>query len=209
MNEMMDLVRAADAVLFDCDGVLVDSEPTALAAWQIVAETIGLGHRAHEAEGFVGKTDRELAENYRKESGMTVEQIEGINRQAFLRLAADGIPTYPDTMALLDDLGDKPLAVGTNSARWRLDAVLEACGIVDRFAVSIAVDEVANPKPAPDIYLAAAEKLGVDPTRCVVVEDTPTGIASARAAGCRVVALDRGYFSADQFADADLVVPAK
>ena len=79
---------------------------------------------------------------------------------------------------------------------------------LDRFfEVVVAGDEVANGKPAPDIYLAAAAGLGVDPTICVAVEDAPAGIAAGKAAGMQVVAVLRGSYSVDQLREADVVVP--
>jgi HAD superfamily hydrolase (TIGR01509 family) len=96
----------------------------------------------------------------------------------------------PGALALLDELtaGGVTIALVSASPRHVVDIVLDALGR-HRFAVSFAAGETPRTKPAPDPYLAAAEALGADPARCVAVEDTPTGIASAEAAGCAVLAV--------------------
>ena len=108
------------------------------------------------------------------------------------RQAASGLVVFPDALSVLDRL-TIPAAVASNSDRWRLEVVLNAAGIRDRFEVSVAGDEVPSPKPAPDIYLRAAALLNVDVGDCLVIEDSPTGLTAARAAGMKVVAVRRGY----------------
>ena len=98
------------------------------------------------------------------------------------------------------------VAVASSSPRARLDRTLRRAGLTDAFAVSVAGDEIANGKPAPDMFLAAAERLGVAPGDCVVIEDSPPGVAAGVAAGMRTLAIVRTPGAAAELAEADRVV---
>jgi HAD superfamily hydrolase (TIGR01509 family) len=163
-----------------------------------------------EFDGFVGTTDLAVAEHYAPIAGVGVEELLERMARAFLAGIAAGIPLFPDAVLLLEHVVSSGLGVGvgSNSSRWRLDAVLGAAGVESLVDVSVSGDEVDRPKPAPDVYLAVAAGLGVDPQRSVVIEDSPTGIESARAAGFLVVGVRRGHFDAAALSDADLVVDA-
>lgn len=193
------------AVIFDVDGVLVDSEWASAEAWQSTLARFGYQIDDTTFLGFVGTTDRALAEFFSIRVGRDAAIILATAEEEMRRMAKGGLMAFPDTLALLDGLS-VPAAVASNSDRWRLEVVLSAAGIRDRFEVSVAGDEVPLPKPAPDIYLRAAELLFVQPGECVVIEDSPTGITAARAAGMKVVAVRRGHFPDDRLAEADLVV---
>ena len=115
--------------------------------------------------------------------------------------AEHDVSPRPGAVELVDALlaADIPIAVASNSPRAFLDLVLRTSGIADRFAITVSGDEVALPKPAPDIYLEACRRLGADPTRSVGLEDSPTGAEAARAAGLTVIGVP--YL-------ADLEIPA-
>lgn len=196
-----------DAVIFDCDGVLADSEPTSVASWTAAVGHFGHHVTEHEVGAFIGQTERDLAMHYAPIVGATVESMEAVARQEFLNRAG-GLAGFADAASLVEIVAASAtrFGVGSNSPRWRLNAVLGAIGLAGKFVVSVSGDEVGSPKPAPDVYLAVAHRLGVDPTRSVVVEDTPTGIRAAKAAGCSVVAVYRGTVDREALAGADLVV---
>ncbi|MDX1448377.1 MAG: HAD family phosphatase [Acidimicrobiia bacterium] len=198
---------AADAVLFDCDGVLVDSEPISFRAWRAALAAHGFDLDEASFRDSVGGTDSMVAERFGPQVGADPLRLEREARAAFEEFATAAHP-FTDTVALVErvEASGTPLAVATNGLRWRLDVLLAAVGLGRLLTHSVTADEVARPKPAPDLYRAAARIAGVEPSRCVVVEDSPTGIAAARAAGCRVVAIDRGMFSTDRLAAADVVV---
>ena len=101
-----------------------------------------------------------------------------------------------------------PLGLASSSNREVIDAVLSAAGIADRFRATVSSEEVERGKPAPDVYLEAARRLGVEPRRSAAVEDSRNGIRSARAAGMRVVAIPNPRYppGEDALADADLVL---
>jgi HAD superfamily hydrolase (TIGR01509 family) len=193
------------AVIFDLDGVLVDSEWASAKAWGTALARFGYQLNEETFLGFVGTTDRSLAQAFAVEVGRSPAEVLLAAEQEMRSIAGGGLTPFPDAVELLGAL-TVPVAVASNSDRWRLETVLTAAGIQDRFEVSVSADEVAHPKPAPDVYLRAAELLGVDPAGCVVIEDSPTGITAARAAGMRVVAVRRGHFTDDQLTGADLVL---
>lgn len=201
-------LEGVDAVVFDCDGVLVDSEPISEWAWRRALE----GHGVDMGQDFsqwVGTTDEAIAVRFAPEAGVSPVRL--ADRAAALlvgRLGDETLPVFEDAMDALSaaraaNLG---LATATNSERWRFEAILASAGLADAFPVVVTSDEVAFPKPAPDIYLRAAALLEVEAPRCLVIEDSPTGVAAARAAGMRVVAIDRGVFDPILFAPATRTV---
>jgi mannitol-1-/sugar-/sorbitol-6-phosphatase len=184
------------AVVFDCDGVLVDSEPAAEEAWRRALAALGVPLTAGDFQVWVGRTDRQVAEHYAAETGVEAGALEDAAAAHLRDVLAFGLVPFPDALRCLDAVTRErvPVAVASNSPRWRLDAVLAAAGLGERFSLSVAGDEVARPKPAPDVYLAAASLLDVPPEGCVALEDSPVGIQAAVDAGMRVVAVDRGAF---------------
>ena len=192
-------------MIFDCDGVLVDSELASAMAWQAALARFGIHFDEDTFATFVGTTDRSLAVTYAAEVGAGVDEVLQAAEDEMRLVAARGLDPFPDAVALAERL-IVPVGVASNSDRWRLEAVLSAAGVRHLFDVTVAGDEIAEPKPAPDIYLRAAELLFMDPSDCLVIEDSPTGVAAARAAGMSVVAVRRGHFADELLTDADRIV---
>lgn len=190
--------------MFDCDGVLTDSEEVSYLAWSRTLSVHGHDLTRSEFASSIGTTDRGVAETYAARLGVDADVLGEAARSAFLDLV-DRVGVFEDAVRLHDRL-TVPSAVGTNSARWRLDALLAGTGLSDRFGVTVTASEVDAPKPAPDIYLSAFAALGVDPTRGVVIEDSPSGIAAAVACGAFVVAVDRRHLDRSALDGAHLVV---
>ena len=207
MGRFLDL-EGVDAVVFDCDGVLVDSEPLSEHAWReaLAEHGVDLGD---DFSRWVGTTDESIAVSFSAEAGVSPTRL--ADRAAAIlveRLREDPVPVFGDAVEALEraTANGMPLGVATNSERWRLEAILKSAGLDAAFSVAVTADDVASPKPEPDVYLLAASLLGVDPSRCLVVEDSPTGVAAARAAGMRVVAVDRGVFDPVLLAPATRIV---
>ena len=192
-------------MIFDCDGVLVDSEWASATAWQAALARFNHQTDGGTLEGFVGTTDRALAVAFAAHIGAEPGDILKAAEEEMRSAAARGLDPFPDAVALIDRLA-VPIGVASNSDRWRLEVVLSSAGVRHLFAVTVAGDEVANPKPAPDIYLRAAALLETDPADCVVIEDSPTGVRAARAAGMTVVVVRRGYFDDEVLIEADQIV---
>ncbi|WP_336208780.1 HAD family hydrolase [Nonomuraea sp. LPB2021202275-12-8] len=181
-----------EAVFFDMDGLLVDTERVWLEVeTQVMA---GLGgewtpeHQTHLVGGSMERTvDYMLAVSGSTASAASVREAMVSNMVSRL---AGGVRVMPGAGELLDALRDEgvPVALVTSSLREIADAVLKGVGR-DRFDAVVTADDVTRTKPDPEPYLTAARLLGVEPVRCVVLEDSPTGVAAATAAGCAVVAV--------------------
>lgn len=180
------------AVLLDMDGTLVDTEDFWWSAEvDIFAELghdLGPEHREHVVGGPMSRT----ADYLLRVTGasITVPELSARLNSRFAEMIGRGVPLMPGARRLLTELAAHgvPTALVSASHRHIIDIVLGSLG-PEHFAFSIAGDEVARTKPHPDPYLTAVDRIGALPSRCVVVEDTLTGVASAEAAGCRVVAV--------------------
>lgn len=184
-----------DAVLWDMDGLMIDSEPLWTRAEQELAVSLGGTWDAEVKARIVG-TRLDVAVPTILTCFAVEASAERVRTTAAWLLhrmvelfAQDELPLLPGVRSLLAALADEqvPMALVSSSYRVLVDAVL--AGGVGPFAVTIAGDEVDRGKPAPDPYVLAASRLGVDVTRCVVLEDSPAGVASGEAAGCAVVAV--------------------
>ncbi|MFD3696300.1 HAD-IA family hydrolase [Streptomyces sp. NPDC058646] len=180
------------AVLFDMDGTLVDTEPL---GWETArAVSRALGHELTEADepSVMGRSAADTAHHVHRITGgrAPVEEIEQDLLAGFREQVARGPRPLPGALQLLDALASDGIPLGLVSASHRsvVDLVLADLG-PHRFAVTVADGETPRSKPDADPYLAAARALGVDPRSCVAVEDSPAGLASAEAAGCAVLAV--------------------
>jgi HAD superfamily hydrolase (TIGR01509 family) len=145
-----------------------------------------------------------VAEFWAPRLGTSADILDAQAKEAFLARASE-LAVFDDAVALRETL-DVPVAIGTNSARWRLDAVLAATGLRRYFDVSVTVSDVAAPKPAPDIYLRAFDGIGVPASRGMILEDSPSGTKAAKATGAYVVAVDRGLIDRAALEAADQIV---
>jgi HAD superfamily hydrolase (TIGR01509 family) len=190
-------VRTADgsalqAVLLDMDGTLVDTEGF---WWDAEVDVFAeLGHRLDTAwrDVVVGGPMSRSAGFLIESTGadITLAELTVLLNERFEARIAEQVPLMPGAERLLTELArhNVPTALVSASHRRVIDRVLRSLG-PERFALTVAGDEVPRTKPHPDPYLLAARTLGAHPSRCAVVEDTATGVAAAEAAGCRVVAV--------------------
>ncbi|MEU7569604.1 HAD family hydrolase [Streptomyces fradiae] len=182
------------AVLFDLDGTLVDSEPNYYEAGRRVLAAHGVTAFTWERHtDFIGIGTLETLRALKAEHGIDApleDLLAGKNRH-YLELASAGTEVFPEMRLLVERLhaDGVPMAVASGSSRAAIETVLAGAGLSGRFGALVSAEEVPHGKPAPDVFLEAARRLGADPSACVVVEDAPPGAEAAHAAGMRCVAV--------------------
>lgn len=181
-----------NAVVFDLDGVLVDSEPV----WEEVRRAFVAAHggqwQPDTQRRLIGMSTAEWAAYLSGELGVRLsadEVARGVIEQ-MARRYEDGVPLMPGAVEAVRRLAARrPLGLASSSPRALIDVVLERTGLAESFAATVSTEEVPRGKPAPDGYLLAARRLDVDPATCAAVEDSSNGLRSAYAAGMRVIAV--------------------
>jgi HAD superfamily hydrolase (TIGR01509 family) len=199
----------AGHVVFDLDGVMVDSEPTHERANREYLASLGAVLAPELAAAMLGRRVRDLTDVIARQAGVPPEEAFAGREALFWRLLKEQpLPAMPGLRPALARLAGAglALAVASSGTRAYVRHVLEQLGVAGAFAAVVSGEEVADGKPAPDVYLLAAERLGADPTDCVAIEDAPHGIAAARAAGMRVVAVPHARTEALDLSQADAVV---
>jgi HAD superfamily hydrolase (TIGR01509 family) len=188
-----------ELVIFDCDGVLIDSERLAVKLDVRLLHELGWPlSEAEVIERFVGRSDRETRAAIEAHLGRQLpaswdERVAGLYREAF---AAELVPV-DGVLEALDQI-TLPSCIASSGTHEHLRYTLSLTGLYDRFAGRIfSSDDVGAGKPAPDLFLHAAERMGAEPARCVVVEDSRAGVDAARAAGMDVLAFAGGLTPAE------------
>jgi HAD superfamily hydrolase (TIGR01509 family) len=179
------------AFIFDLDGTLADTMPVHFGVWQVVAERYGLVFPEDRFYSLGGVPTPRIASLLIEEAGLALDPV---------ALAAEKELTYVDGLAsgalsvrpieaiisiARERRGQGPLAIASGSSRRLVTLTLASLGITDWFGAVVAAEDTARHKPEPDVFLEAARRLGVQPTRCTVYEDTDLGLESARRAGMR------------------------
>ena len=200
-----------DAVVFDLDGVILQTEEV----WDEVRGRYVVeqgGRYDEEAQrAMMGMSAPEWSRYLHEELGVprTPEQISADIVRLMEARYRERLPLIPGAREAVERLAGRwPLGLASSSNRPLIDAALELSGLDRFFTATVSSEEVARGKPAPDVYLEAARRLGVDPERCVAVEDSHSGIRSAKSAGMRVIAIPNRSFppDPDALAAADLVL---
>ena len=209
---MTDPTHAIWAVIFDMDGVLTDSEPLINAAAVAMFRQMGLLVQPDDFLPFVGTgEDRYIggvAEKYR--FPLDLPAAKKRTYEIYLELVPRRLEAFPGAQALVRRCREAGLvvAVASSADLIKIEANLHKIGLPPaEWNTIVSAEDVTHKKPAPDIFLAAARKLGVPPEGCVVIEDAVNGVQAAKAAGMRCVAVAQ-TFSAEKLAAADLVCPA-
>lgn len=175
------------AVVFDCDGLLMDTESLWVDVQRAVCERLGVGFSEELQHSWVGMPGRQVGPLIAARAGVPSEGVVRDMLELNVALIAEAAGPLPGAQKLVAQVvGKVPGAVASNSGRRVLDAAL-AKGAFEGFEVILSVEDVERPKPAPDLYLAAAEILGEDPGDCLAFEDSERGAEAARAAGYKVI----------------------
>ncbi len=190
--------RSFAAVIFDNDGTLVDSTGSVVRSWARWAEEYDVD--PERLSGYHGVPAASIIEAIAPhvDSSAAFARIEALESAD-----VDDVAALPGVLAAVADLAGAPIAVATSATRGLAEVRLAAAGVeIDEV---VTIEDVERGKPAPDPFVEAARRLGVDPTDCLVCEDAPSGVAAAKAAGCAVLAVTTTS-EAGALRDADLVV---
>lgn len=179
-----------EAIVFDMDGTLVNTEPLHCKAWLSVLQKRGFHYDEEWFSQWIGKADRFLAQGVVEEHELKLSarilQVEKEN--LFHALAEKETQTFPGLTELLSLLKDKlPMAIATNSSRKDAEKVFIPTQLDQWMDAVVTSDDVDQLKPAPDMYLLAAQKIGINPEHCLVIEDSAAGARGAVAAGMYVL----------------------
>ena len=200
-----------EAVVFDMDGVLVDSE----ALWNAARQQVALEHGGRWSEraqrDMMGMSSHEWARYMHEDLGVRLEP-ERISEEVVARmerLYRERLPLIDGAREAVERLAARwPLGLASSSNRELIDLVLDLLDVKHHFKATVSSEEVARGKPAPDVYLEAARRLGVNPTRPAAIEDSENGIRAARTAGMRVIAIPNPHFppAEDALTRADVIL---
>jgi HAD superfamily hydrolase (TIGR01509 family) len=188
------------AVVFDLDGVLIESEQVWNAAREELVRERGGTWEERATTDMMGMSSKEWSSYMHDRLGVPMTPAE-INDDVVHRVAAvytEHLPLLPHAVETVRELGERwLLGVASSSNRPIIELVLDRMGVRDRFTAVVSSEEVANGKPAPDVYLAVARELGVHPAACAAIEDSTNGIKAAVAAGMRTIAVPNRQFRPD------------
>jgi HAD superfamily hydrolase (TIGR01509 family) len=197
------------AVIFDMDGVIVDSEPRHERAFHEVVKDIGFeGKHSLRFAEYVGRTDRVLWEDFVQahRPPQSLDALLDMKRRKVLEIFRTEQPLFEGLPELVESLAARiPLALASGSERPIVEEVLSWGDLRRFFKVTLSGSDITKGKPEPDIFLKTAALLGIDPPDCVVIEDSRPGVAAARAAGMRVIAITNTH-PAGELGEATLVV---
>ncbi len=202
------------ALIFDLDGVVVDSMPLHTLAWQRYLERLGITRR-DVADQMHGRRNDEIVREFLGPdlAGEVVLEHGAAKERLFREMMGSDLAAaiVPGISQFLSRTAGLPVALATNAEPANVAFVLEGVHLRHRFPVVVDGSQVERAKPAPDVYLTAARRLGIAPRNCIVFEDSTVGIAAARAAGMRVVgilthapSLDRVDFAVKNFLQPEL-----
>lgn len=199
------------AVLFDMDGLMIDSEPLHYQAFNTVLKKYGKYLTEEEnKERYIGLSDEDQSQDIISRFNLAISTEELILRKqkTFIEILKNQIISQPGLIELLKKLDQKAYktAIASSSPKEVIEAVIEGLSISDFIDDYVSAEEVENGKPAPDVYLLTAKKLGVNPSECLVLEDAPRGVQAGKSAGMTVFAIPSQYTKGGDFSLADRVL---
>jgi len=196
------------AVIFDLDGVLVDSEGLHVDAWKLLFAQQGMTVTDEEYEHGIGMTDVAWIRWLFARRGEPVDASwwQCAKRELYADILARNVRPFPGVLELVDRLAAEGFRLGVASSSWRenIETVVAALRLCGRFGALVGKEDVARHKPDPEAYLLAADRLGVAPRACTVIEDSVLGIRAAAAAGMRCIAVPTSL-PAGRLTEADVV----
>ena len=201
-----------EGLIFDCDGVLVDSEPFSCGTWNVIFEEqynidIGTNYNA-----ILGKNLRDAAEYYSKKYNLpydneTLKKLAQLKEDTYYRIAEGKLHPIPGVNRIIQDAINLNLkiAVASSGSINKINFNLSQAGLNDKFKNIISADDVKYAKPAPDIFLEAMNRLGIEPEKCIIIEDSLSGIKAAKLSGAFTIGLAT-TFLVENLYEADLII---
>jgi HAD superfamily hydrolase (TIGR01509 family) len=181
------------AVIFDLDGTLIDSEKNYVVSDGKILREFGIDYTPELRARLIGRGIDVFVNILRTEYGVrkTPEELFAMKDKYYLDIARENTRVFPEMRKLLDIFRDAgvPMAIASGSSQKVIDELLDICGIRAFFVAAVSSVGVFPGKPAPDIFLETARRLGTPPAECLVLEDSPHGVAAALAAGMKVIAI--------------------
>lgn len=199
------------AVIFDMDGVIIDSEPLYMEADRMVMRDYGKTISDVELFDYIGVPNPVIWKKVREKHGLDASVQELMDKQSYYRdhLLGDGeFEPVAGIINLLEELRSKGLKIGlaSSSAKKTIERVLNSLGIAEYFEAVISGEDVKNSKPAPDIFLKTAETLNIEPSKCVVIEDSAHGVNAAKRAGMYCIGFYNPNSGRQDLSPADVIV---
>lgn len=198
------------AVIFDMDGVIVDSEPVHYEAHNKLLKSYGQTLSKEDIIKYVGLPTREVYKDIKEKFNLPYEVNELVKkkREIFASIAAEKVELMPHSKELIGFLRENgyKLAVASSGFKTQIYTFLQKFELADKFITVVSADDVAMAKPHPEIYLEAARRLGLKSSECLAIEDSDKGIESAKQAGMRVIAVPNAHTKQQDLSKADLIV---
>lgn len=181
-----------EAIVFDCDGTLVDTMPLHYVAWSLVLRKYRISFPEARFYQMGGISTQKIVAILAREAGLDIDSLKvSQEKDAAFMVHLSQIKPILKTIAIAQRAyGVVPLAIATGATLKLAKAELEAVNIAHLFKTIVAAEDVMHHKPSPDVYLEAARRLGVDPGRCLAFEDTEIGLQAARSAGMEAIHVD-------------------
>jgi len=196
-----------EGIVFDLDGTLADTEPLHIDTWLVVLNNLGLKMDESWMHQWIGLSDRLVSEhvcnNYLK--NQSVENLQQIKQLTYRQRASSEVKLFDHVEEYLLELSQLvPIALATNSSTDDVLAVFQATNLQRHLKVIVTANDVSNLKPHPEPYQTATSKLGLNPSNCIALEDSPAGINSAKSAGLQILGVENSH-SAEKLKEANLI----
>lgn len=196
------------AVIWDMDGVLVDSTKNIWESFSKLLKPHGIQFSDEDIKKYLGLSLRDQIASWKERWGVELE-LEKFSKQAGeAELEVMEKKANKNLSKLLNELRKNkvPMGIGTSSLRWRAEKIIELLGIKDYFSVLISAEDITKHKPNPDIFLKVAEKLSIKPENCVVIEDAASGIEAAKRGNMKAIGYLTKYHKKSELRMADLII---
>ncbi len=200
---------SAKAVIFDMDGVIIDSEGIHSRVWRRIFKEAGIRVSEEDYENAVGRQGSDFLKDIFDKNGLDFSLDDWLIRKqhVYKECLSKEVNIFPGVEELIQSLSGKlNLAIASGDWRQNIEIILDKFRFRPYFQVLLGKEDVREHKPAPEVYLLACDRLGISPADGVAIEDSSVGISAAKAAGLRCIAVTNGSFSSDKVKEADLIV---